>query len=92
MKNKKGFSLVEVLLAMMILSMAVLTVFGLFGSGLQTNDRTIYTTRAAEFAQSVFAVIETAPTNNSWTLPSAYDMEDGDMVPQNDDVWHKVYF
>jgi len=54
MKRAAGFSLVEITLAMLVISVGLLTVFGLFGASLQTNAASLDDTVAATFADQVF--------------------------------------
>lgn len=50
----RGFSLVEVCLAMLVLSIGVLSVLSLFVTGLDQSVRSINNTKAAFFADEVF--------------------------------------
>ena len=52
--SKKGFSLVEVTLAMMVIGAGMLAVFALFPSGLEAANRASFETRASMFAEDVF--------------------------------------
>lgn len=53
-KNSFGFSLVEITLALMVISVGLLAVFGLLGDSLRANTETLDDTIAATFAESVF--------------------------------------
>lgn len=50
-----GFSLVEISLAMLVIGLGLLTVFGLFPTGLNMNKASIDETQAAMFAEEVFS-------------------------------------
>ncbi len=54
MRRVAGFSLVEITLAMLVISVGLLTVFGLFGASLQTNVASLDDTISATFADQVF--------------------------------------
>jgi len=49
-----GFSLVEICLALLVVTLGLLAVFGLFPSGLQANESSTADTRIALFAERVF--------------------------------------
>jgi len=51
--GRAGFSMVEVALAILVLSVGLLAVFGLFGDALETNKSTIADTQSALFADEV---------------------------------------
>jgi len=51
--DKAGFSLVEITLALMVISVGLLAVFGLPGDSLRANTKTLDDTIAASFAESV---------------------------------------
>jgi len=66
MKNKKqyigqntsaGFSLVEITLALLVVAVGLLAVFGLLGDSLRANTKTQDDTVAATFAESVFSSV-----------------------------------
>ena len=52
--SNSGFSLVEVSLALLVIGLGLLAVFGLFPSGLGMNKRSIDETQCAMFANDVF--------------------------------------
>ncbi len=52
--RRDGLTLVEITLAMLVISVGLLTVFGLFGASLRTNVATLDDTVAATFADKVF--------------------------------------
>jgi prepilin-type N-terminal cleavage/methylation domain-containing protein len=52
--SPQGFSLVEVCLALLVIGLGLLAVFGLFPSGLAMNKRSIDETQCGMFANDVF--------------------------------------
>lgn len=53
--RRDGLTLVEITLAMLVISVGLLTVFGLFGASLRTNVATLDDTVAATFADKVLS-------------------------------------
>ena len=53
-RGARGFSLVEVTLALMVVGVGMLAILGMFPAGLDQNTRSISDTHAALFAQEVF--------------------------------------
>jgi prepilin-type N-terminal cleavage/methylation domain-containing protein len=53
--GRGGFTLVEVSLAMLVVGLGLLTVFGLFPTGLNMNKLSIDETQAAMFSEEVFS-------------------------------------
>ncbi len=51
--KKNGFTLVEIALALLVISIGVIAILGLFPAGLEANQRSIGETRAALFAEDV---------------------------------------
>lgn len=56
-KGSQGFSLVEITLALLVIAVGLLAVFGLLGDSLRANTKTQDDTIAASFAESVFSSI-----------------------------------
>jgi len=54
-KHSKGFTLVEVALAMLVVAIGVLAVFSLLSSGMKASARALADTHAAMFADNVFS-------------------------------------
>ena len=52
-----GFSLVEVCLAILVVALGLLSIFGLFPSGLRASESATADTRAGLFAEEAFAAI-----------------------------------
>lgn len=52
--GRRGFTLVEVALALLVVSVGILAAFALIPAGLQTNQQAIDDTQAAMFADTVF--------------------------------------
>jgi len=67
-KNQKGFSLVEVLIAILLLSFAVLGTVGMLVNGLKLSNSANYRSVAAEQASSIAELLRSNPTA---LLPSA---------------------
>ena len=55
--KRDGFTLVEIALALLVISVGMLALIGIFPTGLQINQRAIEETQAALFAQEVFDAI-----------------------------------
>ena len=53
-RHANGFTLVEVALALLVISIGLLTVFALFPAAMQSNKQALDDTAAALFAQEVF--------------------------------------
>jgi prepilin-type N-terminal cleavage/methylation domain-containing protein len=52
--SQSGFTLVEVVLAILVVALGVLSVFSLFPTGLRASEDTVADTRAGMFAETVF--------------------------------------
>ena len=65
-RKKRGFTLVEVALALMIVGVGVLTVVGLFYSGTDVGKLSTEETRMALFADSVFNGVRSVVENGHW--------------------------
>ncbi len=63
--SSAGFSLVEITLALMVVGIGVLAVFGIISDSLRSNTRTLDDTIAATFAESVFNSIYAADWNET---------------------------
>jgi uncharacterized protein (TIGR02598 family) len=64
MRTRDGFSLVEVTLALGVAAVSMLVIFGLLPIGLQTNQRSIEQTTAADILSSVIADLRATPVTN----------------------------
>jgi Tfp pilus assembly protein PilV len=65
----KAFSLVEVVLALGVISFALLTIMGLFGVGLTIDKESSDKTQAADLAALIFSTRRALPTTNNPILP-----------------------
>lgn len=65
MKHNKGFSLVELALALLVVSVGLVALIGLFVSGMNASQIADRETRAAFFAQTVFNTV-TAEMQREW--------------------------
>lgn len=67
-RNNAGFTLVEIALALLVLSVGLLSLFGLFSTGLQMNKRAIDETQAALFAEEVLNGVRAQATLHPWNI------------------------
>ena len=69
-KREAGFSLVEVSLAMMIISLGMITLFGLFPASMKQGEEAYQDTQTAQFAEYVLngirANFDEAPDHDDW--------------------------
>lgn len=77
--SRAGFSMVEVALALLVVGVGLLAVFGLFAGGLDINKKTIEDTQAALFADEVLngfrAAAQACTNSTSWnTLPTTINL------------------
>jgi prepilin-type N-terminal cleavage/methylation domain-containing protein len=70
-KTSAGFSLIEVTLALLVIGLGLLAVFGLFGTGLQTNTQAQRETSIAFFAQQI---MESAASTNWSDLATGVEL------------------
>jgi prepilin-type N-terminal cleavage/methylation domain-containing protein len=70
MMRNKGFSLLEILVAMMILVIGLASVFGLFGMGARSYRRSVNDINVSQMAQTIFSGLENDPN------PSLQDATD----------------
>ena len=70
MRSKKGFTLLEILVGLMILVMGLASVFGLFGMGARSYRRSVNDVNISEMAQTIFSELENDPN------PSLEDVND----------------
>ena len=63
----QGFTLVEVALALLVIGVGIVGVFGLFPAGLEASRRTVNETQAAIFAEEVFGGFRAAAGVVPWT-------------------------
>jgi prepilin-type N-terminal cleavage/methylation domain-containing protein len=66
--NKRGFTLVEVALALLVVSIGLLALFSLFPAGLRLNKQSTDETQAALFAEEVLNGIRAWSTVYDWGL------------------------
>ncbi len=65
MRNR-GFTLVEVALAMLVIGIGIMAVFGLFPAGIEAGRRAVNETQAALFAEEVFAGYRALAGTTAW--------------------------
>ena len=81
-KSGEGFSLVEVNLAILLVALGMLALFGLFPAGLREADLAMTDTHEALFADYVLSGLEAnASTSTTWSVWK--DMGDSNVVVQN---------
>jgi len=68
-KNTKGFTLVELLLAMVVLTIGVLGGMVMILLGMTRDNTSRMDTTATNAAQAVLEAISAVPANNNATLP-----------------------
>lgn len=66
MIHKAGFTLMEIALAILVLSIGMLALFGLFPAGLQMNKQAIDETQAALFAEEVLNGVRAQASTQPW--------------------------
>ena len=62
----QGFTLIEVALALLVIGVGIVGVFGLFPAGLEASRRTVNETQAAIFAEEVFGGFRAAAGVVPW--------------------------
>jgi uncharacterized protein (TIGR02598 family) len=74
--NKLAFSLIEVVLALMVVAVGMLGVFSLFPAGLSMSKSMTDEIRASAFAEEVFTVFEAQSYVTNWNeIGSAIDVD-----------------
>jgi len=67
LRRKSGFSLVEVNMAIMVIGLGMLVLFGLFPTGLREGENALINTHCALFADAVFNGLRAEATQKTWT-------------------------
>ena len=87
-RGREGYSLVEVTLALLVVGIGLLAVFGLFPEGLKASRSAVDAVEVVEFAEFVFESFELRASNtNDWadfdtgTLVPAHPIFDGEELP-----------
>lgn len=82
-KNKHGFTLIEIALALLVASIGLLGIFSLFPVGVQMNKTALDETQAALFAEQVLNGIRAQAQIKDWdTLRTQIELP-----PPTPDVW-----
>lgn len=81
-----GFTLVEVALAMMVIGIGLMAIFGLFFSALDTDKASQDDTMAAFFAEDVMSAIMAQSVTMEWARLQ-YDIA---AIPAATDIWANV--
>lgn len=71
-KRRVGFTLVEIALALLVVSVGAMAILGLFPAGLEANQRAIGETRAALFAEDVLNSYRAASRRIPWQDLDSY--------------------
>lgn len=64
---RRGFTLVEVALALLVVSIGIMSLFALFPRGLESGTNAINEMRAAAFAEDVFAAYRAVSVTRPWS-------------------------
>lgn len=88
-KWKLGFSLTEVSLALLVVAVGILGLFGLFPAGLDMSKKAIDETYAAFFADSTFASLRDAAFYEKWDELDDYLAIAPNTFANNQDVFWK---
>ena len=84
-KKKQGFTLMEIALSLLVLSVGLLALFGLFPAGLQMNKQAIDETQAALFAEEVLNGVRARAAITRWDrIRTAIQLP-----PPAPDIWHQ---
>jgi prepilin-type N-terminal cleavage/methylation domain-containing protein len=74
--SQSGFTLVEVVLAILVVALGVLSVFTLFPTGLRASEDTVADTRAGMFAEAVFGQMRGGAEElvlwSDWSTPATF--------------------
>lgn len=81
--KKTGFTLIEITLALLVASIGLLSIMGLFPAGIQLSKMSADETRAALFAEQVLNGIRAQASTQRWDLISTGI----DLPPPTPDVW-----
>ncbi len=79
---KSGFTLVEIALAILVISVGLLAVFGLFPAGMTANKHAIDDTYAALFAEEVLYGYRAQASRSSWA-----DVENLTIPARSSEKW-----
>lgn len=71
--NRSGFSMTEVILALLVIAIGMMAVIGLFPASLDQSKKAIDETYATFFAESVFASLKSAQTYVPWGELDTYE-------------------
>ena len=66
--RKSGFTLVEVALALLVVGVGIVAIFGLFPAGMEAGRRTVNETQAALFAEEVFTAYRSLASVTNLTI------------------------
>lgn len=98
-----GFTLVEIALALLVLSVGLLALFGLFPTGMQMNKRAIDETQAALFAEEVLNGVRAQAAIQRWDrirtairlpppAPDVWYDPDSLRIEETGDTWETIRY
>ena len=67
-RNKEGYSLVEVSLALLVVAIGLMTIFALIPDGLGLSRKSVDATEVAAFADFVFASLDGMASSTNATI------------------------
>lgn len=76
-----SFSLVEVVLALGIVAIGLVSILGLFPTGLNASRDSANETRASEMSQGIFATLRGQDFTNAWLYGTILDMSSSNQPP-----------
>jgi prepilin-type N-terminal cleavage/methylation domain-containing protein len=83
-RRKAGFTLIEIALSLLVVSVGLLALFGLFPVGLASNKTALDETKAAFFAEEVLNGVRAQASSLPWNAVAANVR----LPPPSPDVWH----
>jgi len=78
LRSRAGFTLVEVVVALAVLSIATTVLISMLGRGVALGDHSRHRTAAANIGDSILAEIQARP--NAYVWPSFEDLVSGELV------------
>lgn len=73
--KRAGFTLVEIALALLVVSVGLVAVMGLFPTGLSTNRQALDETQAVLFAEEVFSGLQASAMVTPWEQIQSIELE-----------------
>lgn len=86
--QSSGFSLIEIILAMVVIGIGAITILGLFPSGMKANKASIDETEASIFAEETFGMYRTLLRNSTNLWSSIENLNEDDApAAKNKELW-----